>query len=90
MVEVILPSTLVGVTGTIHLSVNAYTVRDLIKCLIGTYGEEIERKLYDQDGEWIRFWQIFVNGVNVRFLNYFETKLNDEDKVALLPVVDGG
>ena len=56
MVEVILPSTLVGVTGTIHLSVNAYTVRDLIKCLIGTYGEEIERKLYDQDGEWIRFW----------------------------------
>lgn len=90
MVEVILPSMLARVTGSTQLSVIANTVSDIIKFLLVTYGEELERKLYDQDGEWIRFWQIFVNGVNVRFLDYFDTKLDEGDEVALLPVLDGG
>jgi len=90
MVEVILPSMLARVTGNTQLSVIANTVSDIIKFLLVTYGEELERKLYDQDGDWIRFWQIFVNGVNVRFLDYFDTKLDEGDEVALLPVVDGG
>ena len=90
MVEVILPSMLARVTGSTQLSVVANTVSDIIKFLLVTYGEELERKLYDQDGDWIRFWQIFVNGVNVRFLDYFDTKLDEDDEVALLPVVDGG
>lgn len=90
MVEVILPSMLARVTCSTQLSVVADTVSDIIKFLLVTYGEDLERKLYDQDGEWIRFWQIFVNGVNVRFLDYFETKLDEDDEVALLPVVDGG
>jgi len=90
MVEVILPSMLARVTGSTQLSVVANTVNDIIKFLLVTYGEELERKLYDQDGDWIRFWQIFVNGVNVRFLDYFDTKLDEGDEVALLPVVDGG
>lgn len=90
MVEVILPSMLARVTGSTQLSVLADTVSDIIKFLLVTYGEDLERKLYDQDGEWIRFWQIFVNGINVRFLDYFETKLDEGDEVALLPVVDGG
>jgi len=90
MVEVILPSMLARVTGSTQLSVVANTVSDIIKFLLVTYGEELERKLYDQDGDWIRFWQIFVNGVNVRFLDYFDTKLDEGDEVALLPVVDGG
>ena len=90
MVEVFLPSILSSDIGRNRFSVSAGKVSDVICILIEQYGGDVERKLYDQDGEWIRFWQIFVNGVNIRFLDYFETKLDEGDRVAFLPVVDGG
>lgn len=90
MVNVFLPSILAKVTGENKLSVNTNSVGGVIEFLIDMYGNDIKDIFYDQTGEWVRFWQIFVNGVNVRFLNYFETGLDDNDEVAFLPVIDGG
>ncbi len=90
MVRIFLPSILVDVTSETTISVEAKTVGDVIDILVNTYGEPLRKKLFDQKGEWVRFWQIFVNGINVRFLDYFDTSLDEMDEVAILPVVDGG
>jgi len=36
------------------------------------------------------YLQILVNGRNARFLNMFDTRLRDGDRVAFLPPVGGG
>jgi molybdopterin converting factor small subunit len=90
MVEVYLPSILSKSIESNRLIISANNVNEVVKFLVNSYGEIIERQFFDQKGEWIRFWQIFVNGINIRFLDYFETKLKKEDKVVFLPVVGGG
>lgn len=90
MVDIFIPSILAKVTGKNKLSVKASSVGDVIEFLIEMYGNDIKDIFYDQTGEWVRFWQIFVNGMNIRFLNYFETSLDHNDEVVFLTVVDGG
>ena len=90
MVIVFFPSILAEVTGDRKITLDADTVGKVIENLVNMYGKSFEEKLFDQTGEWVRFWQIFVNGINIRFLDYFETSLDDEDELAFLPVIDGG
>jgi molybdopterin synthase sulfur carrier subunit len=90
MVKVYLPSILNSVTGENRISLSVKTVRELIEKLICLYGEPMREKLFDQDGELIRFWQIFVNGLNIRFLDYLDTMVDENDEIAILPSVNGG
>ena len=90
MVKALFSSVLFEITSGSHASVSAKTVGDLIEKLTLIYGGSIKERLFDQKGELIRFWQIFVNGVNIRFLDHLDTELHEDDEVAFLPAVNGG
>jgi len=54
------------------------------------WGDKITVKLFDSTGNIKRFINIYVNGKDVRFLNYLDTVLKNEDKVFIIPAVSGG
>jgi len=74
VVKVIFPSVLLEVTCERQVSVIAETISDVVDRLILLYGRPFKEKLFDR-GELIRFWQIFVNGVNIRLRDHVDTKV---------------
>jgi MoaD family protein len=67
------------------------TVRDVIQKLIGTSSLEFKRVLIDPELEDPRpNALILVNGKEINVLQGLETKVNDGDKIILVPVSHGG
>lgn len=89
-VQVQLFATLRDVTGTSRVTVEASTVREVLSLLLGTYGEELRRRLLTGEGELQDMVAVLVNGRNVRFLQGLDTPLRAGDTVALIPPVAGG
>ncbi|MEM1574498.1 MAG: MoaD family protein [Nitrososphaerota archaeon] len=81
---------LVKITGEKNIDIEALTIRDVINLLIARYGKEFEKAIYNENGELKRFINIYVNGRDIRFLNYFDTKLNNGDEVSIIPAIGGG
>lgn len=90
MVKVLLPSILCDVTGKRQVFIASGTMKEVIDRMVEKYGIPLKEKMFDQEGELIRFWQIFVNGVNIHLLDYLETKVQEGDQIAILPAVGGG
>jgi molybdopterin synthase sulfur carrier subunit len=64
-------------------------VRELLTQLAERYGRPFQRAVFDGrdlHGEII----IFVNGRNVRHLQLLDTPLEDDDEVAIFPMIAGG
>lgn len=68
----------------------ASTLKEAINVLTRKYGEHFKNSIYDEKEKLRRFVNIYVNGKDIRFLNHFDTELNDEDKVSIIPAVGGG
>jgi MoaD family protein len=67
------------------------SVRDLLILLADKYGESFKRSVYDpQDLELKPYYMLSVNGLLLNQLNGMKTKLKDNDKVILMPIVSGG
>jgi len=81
---------LVKITGEKNIDIEALTIRDVINLLIARYGKEFEKAIYNENGELKRFINIYVNGRDIRFLNYFDTKLNNGDEVSIITAIGGG
>jgi molybdopterin converting factor small subunit len=45
--------------------------------------------MFDEKGRVRRYINIFVNGKDIRFLKKLETKLKENNKVSIVPAVDG-
>lgn len=65
------------------------TVKDLIENLDRQF-PGIKERLCDDKGALRRFVNIYVNNEDVRFLEGENTKLNDGDKVSIIPAIAGG
>jgi molybdopterin synthase sulfur carrier subunit len=64
-------------------------LRELLTQLAERYGRPFRRAVFDGDdlhGEII----VFVNGRNVRHLQMLDTPLEDDDEVAIFPMIAGG
>ncbi|MCP8304264.1 MAG: MoaD family protein [archaeon] len=89
-VKTVLYGALVNLTGEKEVEVEASTLREVIDGLTARWGDRFKAKLLDATGNIRRFINIYVDGKDVRFLNYFDTVLKDEDEVSIIPAVSGG
>ena len=92
-VEVKFFTSLREITGkkvdTIQLQ-DAITVNELVKMLSEKYGKKFREYIYDKDGVTQEFLSFLVNGKNINKMQGFDTKLEDQDVIAILPPVGGG
>ncbi|MEM3479573.1 MAG: MoaD/ThiS family protein [Candidatus Bathyarchaeia archaeon] len=67
-------------------------LRDLLEAIALKYGDEAKRYLYvDDDQKAIDpSLRILINGMDSKMLKGPETRLNDEDVVAIIPPIGGG
>lgn len=68
----------------------AITLKELIKMLSEKYGKEFKEYIYDKNGETQEFLSFLIKGKNINTMHGFETKLKDQDVIAILPPVGGG
>lgn len=67
------------------------SVLELLTLLASKYGESFKRSVYDpQDLELKPYHMVSINGLLLNQLNGMNTKLKDDDKVILMPIVSGG
>ena len=68
----------------------AITVDELLTLLSEKYGKNFREYIYNKKGEVQGFLSFLVNGKNVNLMQGFDTKLQENDVVAILPPVGGG
>ena len=69
---------------------NTITVDELLTLLSKKYGKNFREYIYNKKGEVQGFLSFLVNGKNINIMQGFDTKLQENDVVAILPPVGGG
>jgi len=72
------------------LSQSTITVDELMTLLSEKYGKNFREYIYNKKGEVQGFLSFLVNGKNINIMQGFDTKLKEDDVVAILPPVGGG
>jgi MoaD family protein len=78
------------IIGEKQFSIDAKNVEDLVYKLIAIHGISLKQEIFDGDGKIKKKYRILVNGRNINLLDGFQTKLNKDDMVVLMPAVAGG
>jgi len=66
------------------------TIKEVLKHLSENYGKAFKEYIYNERGRVKSHLQFLINGKSITTLKGFETKLNDGDKIAIIPPVGGG
>jgi molybdopterin converting factor small subunit len=67
------------------------SIHELLSLLASKYGEAFKKSVFDpQDLELKPYHMVSINGLLLNQLNGMNTKLKDNDKVILMPIVSGG
>ncbi|HID56632.1 TPA: MoaD/ThiS family protein [Candidatus Poribacteria bacterium] len=66
------------------------TLGQLLDELCDEFGQRMRRYIFDEEGRVRKYVKIFVNGRNIQDLEGLETRLDDEDEVAIFPPIAGG
>lgn len=69
---------------------SSITVDELIIMLSEKYGKKFKEYIYNHKGKPQEFLSFLVNGTNINKIEGFDTKLKNEDIIAILPPVGGG
>ena len=69
---------------------NSITVEELLILLSEKHGKNFRQYIYNKKGEVQGFLSFLVNGKNINIMQGFDTKLKEDDVVAILPPVGGG
>ncbi len=69
---------------------NTITVDELLTLLSEKYGKNFREYIYNKKGDMQGFLSVLVNGKNINIMQGFDTKLQENDVVAILPPVGGG
>ena len=78
-------------TGVKNIEMDADTVREVLDTLQVKFGERFTQTVIDPNtGNLKQFFSCMVNGKRIELLDSYDTKLADNDAVALFPPVGGG
>ena len=69
---------------------NSSTVEELLTLLSEKHGKNFREYIYNKEGEVQGFLSFLVNDKNINIMQGFDTKLKEDDVVAILPPVGGG
>lgn len=90
MIKVRIAEPLRKLTGGIgEVECSGKDIKELLENLDRKYAG-IKNEICDKDGTIKRFVNIFVNDMNIRFLQGDETELKDGDEVSIIPAIAGG
>lgn len=89
-VPVIIPTLFKKFTGGVgRVEVEAATVQELVDRLVALY-PEMAGQVQASDGSQHRFLNIFINGLDIRFIDGLNSALSEGDEVQLVPAIAGG
>ena len=89
-VAVRLPLALARLTnGQAMIHVQASSVRELVESLEAAF-PGIKGRLCDESGELRNMLNSFVNNKDIRFMDGADTRLQEGDRVSILPLIAGG
>lgn len=89
-VQVIIPAPLRRLTGNKdEVSASGGNIKEVFQDLEKQYPGIWER-LYGEDGSIRRFVNVYVNEEEIRFLNGEETKVEEGDRISIIPAIAGG
>ena len=79
------------IVGKKEINASAKNVGELLYYLGEKY-DKLGEKLFKSNGmeEKCKFLNILVNGRNIELLEGLQTKLSEEDKIAIFPPIGGG
>ena len=90
VVAVRLPLILTRLTGgQAQVHVQASSVRELVDGLETAF-PGMKARLCDESGELRDMLNFFVNNKDIRFMDGADTKLQEGDRVSILPLIAGG
>jgi len=90
MSTVRIPPTLRASTGGAkEIVIAGSTVREVLDGLLAVH-PTLAGQLLDAEGRLNRFVNVFVNDTDVRHLDALDTKVEERDRVILLPAMAGG
>ncbi len=91
MVKIRYSSALSNVTHSREtiLEIGDSTVKIILEKLTEMFGEDFKKRLIN-NGEISRFVNLYVNGVDIRYLKGLDTSVKNTDEMSILPAVSGG
>ena len=78
------------IIGEKQIDFSAKSVEDLINKLVEKFGTAFSNELFDDECKIKKIYRIVVNGRNINILDGYQTKLKDDDMVAIMPAIAGG
>jgi len=76
--------------GDKELQIPSKTLREALKTLKTTFGEQFTSLVFDDDGKVKPFINVFVNKKHMNQLQGLETKIGEQDEVLIVPAIAGG
>ena len=84
MVRVKFFATLREITGKKEIEIKGVnSVRELLNLLFKMYGDEFRKEIEKKN-------MILVNGRNILDMNGYETRISEDDEIAIFPPAGGG
>ena len=90
MVRILFPSPIIKVTRESETEVSAGTIEEALDRLIEKYGEPFREMVFEESGEINRYLNFYIKGRNIPRPIDVETRLRDEDEIAILIIIGGG
>ena len=84
------PSVLNQNSGEKNIDISADSLSDAFLKVAEILGDDFKRKVLESDNTPRSLINIYINGKNAKFSDDMQTKLQDGDKVYILPAVSGG
>lgn len=89
-IRVVVPTPLRRFTNEAQLiEVEAQTVREVLESVDEKH-PGFRARLCEDSGQLRRFFNIYIDGEDIRFLNDLDTPLRDGAELAIIPAISGG
>jgi MoaD family protein len=74
----------------INIGYEDKTVNSVLNILMKQFGDSLRRELLDSTGKVKAAYSIFINGKDIVLSSGLSAKLEENDTLVILPVVEGG
>ena len=75
--------------GVDEVDAQGNNIRSIVEDLEKNY-PGIKERICDESGKVRRFFNVYVNGDDIRFLQNLETSLKEGDNISIVPAIAGG